>query len=167
MAPRRRVDGMGVGGVMDPQTLLDAVTIGDVVGLLAAVGAIWAAIKWIRPALRAITNFLDDWNGEAERPGVPGRAGVLEQIADLRSDVDLAKTLARDAAESASDAAFHSKPNHGSSSYDALMRQLQDTKGAIIESQQDRQSLHAHMSELSERLRAVEGRPGLDDDEEN
>lgn len=141
---------------MDMRALLDAVTIGDIVGLLAAVGAIWASIKWVRPALRAITNFLDDWNGEPERPGVPGRAGVLEQIADLRTDVDLAKTLARDAAESASDAAFHSKPNHGSSSYDVLMRQLQDTKGAITESQQDRQSLHAHMSELSERLRAVE-----------
>ena len=152
---------------MDMRALLDAVTIGDIVGLLAAVGAIWASIKWVRPALRAITNFLDDWNGEPERPGVPGRAGVLEQIADLRTDVDLAKTLARDAAESASDAAFHSKPNHGSSSYDVLMRQVQDTKGAIAESQQDRQRLHAHMSELSERLRAVEGHVSLDDDKED
>lgn len=143
---------------MDLQTLLDAVTIGDIVGLLAAIGAIWASIKWVRPALRAITNFLDDWNGEPERPGVPGRAGVLEQIADLRTDVDLAKALARDAAESSADAAFHSKPNHGSSSYDALMKQIQSTGEAISESQQDRQGLHAHMSELSERLRAVEAR---------
>lgn len=143
---------------MDLQTLLDAVTIGDIVGLLAAIGAIWASIKWVRPALRAITNFLDDWNGEPERPGVPGRAGVLEQIADLRTDVDLAKALARDAAESSADAAFHSKPNHGSSSYDALMKQVRATGEAISESQQDRQGLHAHMSELSERLRAVEAR---------
>ncbi len=151
---------------MDLQTLLDAVTIGDIVGLLAAVGAIWASIKWVRPALRAITNFLDDWNGEPERPGVPGRVGVLEQIADLRTDVDLAKALARDAAESSADAAFHSKPNHGSSSYDALMKQVRATGEAISESQQDRQGLHAHMSELSERLRAVENHVGLDDKED-
>ena len=152
--------------MMDMRALLDAVTIGDIVGLLAAIGAIWASIKWIRPALRAITNFLDDWNGEPERPGVPGRAGVLEQIADLRTDVDLAKTLARDAAESSADAAFHSKPNHGSSSYDALMKQVRATGEAVSESQQDRRGLHAHMSEISERLRAVENHVGLDDKED-
>lgn len=147
---------------MDLQTLMDAITIGDIVGLLAAIGAIWASIKWVRPALRAITNFLDDWNGEPERPGVPGRAGVLEQIADLRTDVDLAKALARDAAESSADAAFHSKPNHGSSSYDALMQQVRSIGEAVSESKRDRLGLHEHMSEMSERIRAVENHVGLD-----
>ena len=159
---------------MDLQTLLDAITIGDMVGLLAAIGALWAAFKWIRPFVRGALDVFDAWNGRPARPGYEAIPGVMEQLAKLRDEVDLAKTLARDAAESAADAAFHSKPNHGSSSWDALMKQLQlnnaaiqDTDRAIRASVADRQGIHEHMSELSERLHAVVDHLGLDDNDDN
>ena len=144
---------------MDLQTLMDLITIGDVVGLIIGLGAVWAGIKWLLPAGRAITEFLNDWAGEPERPGVPARPGVMEQLSDLRTEVDLAKVLAHDAAESSAAAAFHSQPNHGSSSYDALMLKLEKnikaSRQAVAESVEDRRRIRQHMSELSEQIRAV------------
>lgn len=151
---------------MDLQTLLDAITIGDVVSLLIAVGALWVAIKWVKPPLRAFVDFIDTWNGRTARPGIEAQPGVMEQISNLRADttalredttelradttelrkdVEIAKTLAHDAAESASDAAFHSKPNHGSSSFDDLMK-------AVRESRDDRQAIHADVDRILQHL---------------
>lgn len=130
---------------MNLQTLLDAITIGDIVGLLAAIGALWAAIKWVRPFVRGALDVFDAWNGRPARPGFDAIPGVMEQLSKLRDDVEIAKTLAHDAAESASDAAFHSKPNHGSSSFDDLMK-------AIRESQADRQAIHADVDRILQHL---------------
>lgn len=130
---------------MNLQTLLDAITIGDIVGLLAAIGALWAAIKWVRPFVRGALDVFDAWNGRPARPGFDAIPGVMEQLSKLRDDVEIAKTLAHDAAESASDAAFHSKPNHGSSSFDDLMK-------AVRESQADRQAIHADVDRILQHL---------------
>ena len=135
---------------MNLQTLLDAITIGDIVGLLAAIGALWAAIKWVRPFVRGALDVFDAWNGRPARPGFDAIPGVMEQLSKLRDDVEIAKTLAHDAAESASDAAFHSKPNHGSSSFDDLMK-------AIRESQADRQSIHADVDRILQHLDLPKG----------
>jgi|SRR5690606_6239788 len=40
--------------------------------------AIW---RWIRSWGKRISDFLDDWNGEPERPGVPARPGVMQRLA--------------------------------------------------------------------------------------
>ena len=130
---------------MNLQTLLDAITIGDIVGLLAAIGALWAAIKWVRPFVRGALDVFDAWNGRPARPGFEAIPGVMEQLSKLRDDVEIAKTLAHDAAESASDAAFHSKPNHGSSSFDDLMK-------AVRESRDDRQAIHADVNRILQHL---------------
>ena len=130
---------------MNLQTLLDAITIGDIVGLLAAIGALWAAIKWVRPFVRGALDVFDAWNGRPARPGFDAIPGVMEQLSKLRDDVEIAKTLAHDAAESASDAAFHSKPNHGSSSFDDLMK-------AVRESRDDRQAIHADVNRILQHL---------------
>ena len=130
---------------MNLQTLLDAITIGDIVGLLAAIGALWAAIKWVRPFVRGALDVFDAWNGRPARPGFEAIPGVMEQLSKLRDDVEIAKTLAHDAAESASDAAFHSKPNHGSSSFDDLMK-------AVRESRDDRQAIHADVDRILQHL---------------
>lgn len=130
---------------MNLQTLLDAITIGDIVGLLAAIGALWAAIKWVRPFVRGALDVFDAWNGRPARPGFDAIPGVMEQLSKLRDDVEIAKTLAHDAAESASDAAFHSKPNHGSSSFDDLMK-------AVRESRDDRQAIHADVDRILQHL---------------
>lgn len=153
---------------MDLNQLMEAVTIGDAVGLIAALGAVYASIKWLRPALKAITNFLDDWNGEAARPGVQARPGVVAQLgelrtetAELRESVGLAQTLARDAALSAADAALHSKPDHGQSSYDHLVQKIDGINRAIDDSIKDRAELHQHQAEQSEQLRAIAAHIGL------
>lgn len=54
-------------------------TVGAAVGVLV-VGARWASARW-----RLIAEFLEDWRGEPSRPGVPGRAGVLERLEALES----------------------------------------------------------------------------------
>lgn len=135
---------------MNLQTLLDAITIGDIVGLLAAIGALWAAIKWVRPFVRGALDVFDAWNGRPARPGFDAIPGVMEQLSKLRDDVEIAKTLAHDAAESASDAAFHSKPNHGSSSFDDLMK-------AVRESRDDRQAIHADVDRILQHLDLPKG----------
>lgn len=138
------------GDDMDLQTLLDAITIGDIVGLLAAIGALWAAIKWVRPFVRGALDVFDAWNGRPARPGFEAIPGVMEQLSKLRDDVEIAKTLAHDAAESASDAAFHSKPNHGTSSFDDLMK-------VIRESQADRQAIHTDVNRILQHLDLPKG----------
>lgn len=135
---------------MNLQTLLDAITIGDIVGLLAAIGALWAAIKWVRPFVRGALDVFDAWNGRPARPGFEAIPGVMEQLSKLRDDVEIAKTLAHDAAESASDAAFHSKPNHGTSSFDDLMK-------VIRESQADRQAIHTDVNRILQHLDLPKG----------
>lgn len=46
---------------------------------LAIFVAIW---RWVRSWGKRIGDFLDDWNGEPERPGVPARPGVMQRLAD-------------------------------------------------------------------------------------
>ena len=130
--------------------ILDAVTIGDIIGLLAGIGAIWATIKWVRPFVRGALDVFDAWNGRPARPGFDAIPGVMEQLSKLRDDVEIAKTLAHDAAESASDAAFHSKPNHGTSSFDDLMK-------VIRESQADRQAIHTDVNRILQHLDLPKG----------
>lgn len=62
---------------------LDWTTTVAIITVLAAVVAFW---RWALPFLRKIGHFLDDWQGEAERPGVPRRPGVLEQLAGVQSE---------------------------------------------------------------------------------
>ena len=37
----------------------------------------------VSPIYRKIDNFLDDWSGQPERPGVPRQSGVMERLAQL------------------------------------------------------------------------------------
>lgn len=151
------------------QELFDAITIGDLLGGLTLIGAVLAGIKWVKPAILVVRHFVDAWNGEPARPGVQARPGVMEQLADLtteiaelRQGVGLAQTLAKNAAESSADAAFHSKPNHGHSSYDDLVKMITrlqtasaDTKTAIDTSLADRADILARLDDQSEQIRAI------------
>lgn len=62
---------------------------GAFVGLLLAVIAL---LTWLlRPVFkffRFLGEFRDDWKGEPERPGVPGRPGVMSTLSDIRSDAN-------------------------------------------------------------------------------
>lgn len=57
-------------------------------GAIGVLGAALAALsRWVvRPMfrlIRQVREFLDDWNGEEARPGVPGRPGVMERLSRI------------------------------------------------------------------------------------
>lgn len=50
----------------------------------AVIGAVAGAFRyWVLPFLRRIGDFLDDWNGEPERPGHDARPGVPARLAAI------------------------------------------------------------------------------------
>ena len=55
--------------------------------IVAVGGALAAIAKWVvipvARMVRRVAQFLEDWLGEPERPGDPGRAGVMERLARL------------------------------------------------------------------------------------
>lgn len=138
---------------------LQALTVGEVITALFALGALLGGTKWLGPILRDVTHFLRDWAGEPERPGVPAKPGVMEQIAQLRCDVEGIKNDLGGVKDDAASAAFNSKSNHGGSSHDALIRRLdelvrnyrkQDGRLAAIEravrqSVEDRAEIREHV----------------------
>ena len=62
---------------------LTALTVVDVMGALIALGVVGGSLKWLLPILSGLHDFLSDWKGEPERPGVPARPGVPERLATL------------------------------------------------------------------------------------
>ena len=52
-------------------------------GILAVIGILTALIGVGRKIARRVSDFLDDWNGEPSRPGVPAQPGVMERIRNL------------------------------------------------------------------------------------
>ena len=73
----------------------------DVFAVIAVVvGGLAAAAKATR-VLKQFGDTLDDWRGEPERPGVPGRPGVMTRLAKIEAEL---------------------RPNHGSSLRDAVNR---------------------------------------------
>lgn len=64
---------------------LDTVLVwGGAITLLVGAGA--AAWRVVRGGLRLgrrVDLFMDDWYGEEERPGVPGRPGVMERVSGI------------------------------------------------------------------------------------
>ncbi|MBP2331230.1 hypothetical protein JOF56_011615 [Kibdelosporangium banguiense] len=67
-------------------------TIGQILlfvgGLVLVVGLFAKVWKAIRPVWRGTGNFLEDWNGEPERPGVPAKPGVMERLRAIEQKVD-------------------------------------------------------------------------------
>lgn len=88
------------------ETLLYAA--GAIVALGAAATVLWKLGRGVVRLLRQVRTFLEDWNGEPERPGVPARPGVLERLerldaqvhpnsgSSLRDAVDETRQLLRD-----------------------------------------------------------------------
>ena len=102
----------------------------------------WVAwVKGVSPAVRWISSVkdkMDDLYGEAERPGVPARPGMMERLAE--TDLAVAEIKAaipgltsalqeiqvRDAerAEAIRIIQYHVQPNHGNSAYDAMGKKV-------------------------------------------
>ena len=110
---------------------LQALTAGEIITALIALGALLGGLKWLWPLLEGIRNFLDDWKGVPPRTGVKGRPGVVEQLDTLRCDVDSIKADLTGVKTDAASAAFNSQSNHGSSSHDALVREIRDVRSSV------------------------------------
>lgn len=63
-------------------------------GLIGALGVLIPLLgtplvvlwRWCRRTSKQLGTFLEDWQGEAARPGVPARPGVMERLAGLEAD---------------------------------------------------------------------------------
>src|SRR5262245_41712260 len=72
--------------------------------ILGGLGVIGRALWWLATkVLQPLAQVVDDWRGEPDRPGVPGRPGVMVQLAELRS-VLVSEQLARRSIEKRLDA---------------------------------------------------------------
>lgn len=86
----------------------------SVSGTTTALGAL---IVGFRRTFRRLMDLMDDWSGEAERPGVPGRPGVMERLRVIEDRIESIE--------------YHGQPNHGGSSYDAMMRAIKSISDKI------------------------------------
>lgn len=68
---------------------------------MAIVGVVSTIRKKVKPFFDKLHQFLEDWSGEAARPGVPARPGVMARLAAVEHEL---------------------KPNGGSSFYDKLIK---------------------------------------------
>lgn len=57
------------------------------VPLCSTVGILAGFAVWLRKLMRRLDNLLEDWNGSPARPGVPRRAGVMERLEKIETDV--------------------------------------------------------------------------------
>ncbi|GAA2321345.1 hypothetical protein GCM10010149_87950 [Nonomuraea roseoviolacea subsp. roseoviolacea] len=83
-------------------------TIVSICGVITAIGAavvvlvkgLALVVRWVK----RLNEFLDDWNGEPERPGVPARLGVMTRLEQMETKMQ------------------ELEPNHGGSIKDAVGR---------------------------------------------
>lgn len=64
------------------------VSIAQLATTLAFVGALWASLRKVLPVLRRVGHVIDDLAGEAERPGVAHRPGIIERVASVDARLD-------------------------------------------------------------------------------
>ena len=122
-----------------PVGILNAVSIGDILSLLVALGVVVAGLKWIRPLLQPLRDFTILLQGRPGYPGVPEIPSFSERLASVE--------------KAAQEAAFHSQPNHGTSAYDTLLLELRGLRGIVTAhvemSAHDRHELHREVNGLT------------------
>lgn len=57
---------------------------------VAALAALGKGFRWLFTFFAKINQFLDDWLGEPERPGIaPKRPGLMERVANLEASAKI------------------------------------------------------------------------------
>lgn len=51
-----------------------------IVAVAGGLALVWRLLRGVRRFTARIAEFLDDWTGVENRPGVPGRRGVMERL---------------------------------------------------------------------------------------
>ena len=115
---------------------MDAAWLNAFVALAVALfgGIAWAG-RWAWRILRRITHFLDDYAGQPARDGMPARPGFMARLAS--------------AEESLAHVVQETKPNHGTSLRDMVVRTAHD----VADIKQDQASMRTRI-ELWEHPRA-------------
>ncbi|MEU0084883.1 hypothetical protein [Streptomyces sp. NPDC006274] len=57
------------------------------VAICGFLGLLWRLVRGVRRIAIRVDDFVDDWNGRPARPGVPGRAGVMERLDGIEARV--------------------------------------------------------------------------------
>ena len=133
-------------------TFVESISLGQALTWVGMVGLVVAWITKVMQQLRAIMHALDDLRGEEARPGFDARPGVFERIKAVEDGhADIRQTLTEQGKVLA-DIQHHVKPNSGSSSYDALLREVkavravaEDTSQRMDASEADRRSIWARL----------------------
>lgn len=117
-------------GIHPPTTgtwWIDTLIVVTIIGGAAAV--LRKPITAVRRVFRFLDNFRDDWDGVPDRPGVPGRSGVMVRLKAIEAEV---------------------RPNGGGSIKDAVNAIRADVGAARTEAQaahQEAQAAHAKAEE--------------------
>ena len=133
-------------------TFVESISLGQALTWVGMGGLVVAWMAKVMPQLRAIMHALDDLRGEEARPGFDARPGVFERIKAVEDGhADIRQTLTEQGKVLA-DIQHHVKPNSGSSSYDALLREVkavravaEDTSQRMDASEADRRSIWARL----------------------
>ena len=133
-------------------TFVESISLGQALTWVGMAGLVVAWMAKVMPQLRAIMHALDDLRGEEARPGFDARPGVFERIKAVEDGhADIRETLTEQGKVLA-DIQHHVKPNSGSSSYDALLREVkavravaEDTSQRMDASEADRRSIWARL----------------------
>lgn len=73
-----------------PQWLVDLTASSPYLGgIIVGVSLVLAAIAWawkqLKPPTKGIEHFLEDWNGEPARPGVPAKLGMMQRMENIET----------------------------------------------------------------------------------
>ena len=90
--------------------------------ILAAVTGIIVFSMKIAKGLKRIVHFLDDYNGEEARPGIPERLGMSARISQLEDCVSSSRTELGQLDKKVTFIEKELHPNHGTSMRDKVDR---------------------------------------------
>lgn len=152
MSPAHAMMGVQGAATTDLADWLGSITIGQAAAaLLPILGALaflvrlgWRAwSQTIKPAVAKLRDFLDDWNGVPDRPGVVGRHGVMSRLEHQREHLGRVEVALAELQHEV-------KPNSGRSLRDVADRIETTLTEHMTESTQDRAALHAAVDQLAQ-----------------
>lgn len=100
--------------------------------LVATIQKLWLQVwvTWLGP----LRKFLEDWNGEDARDGVPGHPSVMARLEALEEQGKTAAAQGAVSADRINEIQMNVKPNGGSSAHDKLAKHLDELHNLVVDS---------------------------------